>query len=107
MNANLSPAFSVFFSALLLVLLLLFAFVFGSVRRGSTARAHQAAARDRVQQAARQNTAEKREAADRNAAALIEEEERDEAAKAQSKVRGVELAPVCGVSDAVSLSHGG
>jgi hypothetical protein len=25
---------------------------------------------------------------------------------AQSKVRGVELAPVCGVSDAVSLAHG-
>jgi hypothetical protein len=39
------------------------------------------------------------------AAQLIEEEEREQAAKAQSKVRGVELAPVCGVSDAVSLAH--
>ena len=64
----------------------------------STARAQQAAASERAQQAAEQ--------ADRNAAALIEEEEREEAAKAQSKVRGVELAPVCGVSDAVSLAHG-
>jgi hypothetical protein len=53
---------------------------------------------ERAQQAAEQ--------ADRNAAALIEEEEREQAAKAQSKVRGVELAPVSGVSDAVSLSHG-
>jgi hypothetical protein len=43
------------------------------------------------------------EQADRNAAALIEEEEREEAAKAQRKVRGVELAPVRWVSDAVSL----
>ena len=42
------------------------------------------------------------------AAELIEEEEREQAAKAeaQSKVRGVELAPVCGVSDVVSLAHG-
>jgi hypothetical protein len=42
------------------------------------------------------------------AAELIEEEEREHAAKAeaQSKVRGVELAPVCGVSDVVSLAHG-
>jgi hypothetical protein len=39
------------------------------------------------------------------AAALIEEEEREQAAKAQSKVRGVELPPVCGVSDAVSLAR--
>ena len=53
---------------------------------------------ERAQQAAEQ--------ADRNAAALIEEEEREEAAKVQSKVRGVELAPVRGVSDAVSLAHG-
>jgi hypothetical protein len=36
------------------------------------------------------------------AAALIEEEEREEA---QRKVRGVELAPVRGVSDAMSLVH--
>jgi hypothetical protein len=32
--------------------------------------------------------------------------EREEAAKAQGKVRGVELAPVCG-SDAMSFSEGG
>jgi hypothetical protein len=46
--------------------------------------------------------------ANRMAAELIEEEEREQAAKAeaQSKVRGVELAPVCWVSDAVSLAHG-
>jgi ankyrin repeat protein len=37
------------------------------------------------------------EHADRKAAALIEEQEREEAAKAQIKVRGVELAPVRGV----------
>ena len=53
---------------------------------------------ERAQQAAEQ--------ADRNAAALLEEEEREQAAKAQSKVRGVELTPVCGVIDAVSLAHG-
>ena len=71
------------------------------------ARAQKAAATsERTQQAARQDTPEARKAAERNAAALIEEEERDEAAKAQSKVRGVELAPVRGVSDAVSLAHG-
>ena len=71
------------------------------------ARAQKAAATsERTQQAGRQDTPEAREAAERNAAALIEEEEREEAAKAQSKVRGVELAPVRGVSDAVSLSHG-
>jgi hypothetical protein len=64
-----------------------------------TARARkEAATSERAQQAAEQ--------ADRNAAALIEEEEREQAAKAQSKVRGVELAPVRGVSDAVSLAHG-
>jgi hypothetical protein len=45
------------------------------------------------------------EQAGRNAAALIEEE-REQAAKAQSKVRCVELAPVRGVSDAVSLAYG-
>jgi hypothetical protein len=58
-----------------------------------------AATSERAQQAAEQ--------ADRNAAALIEEEEREQAAKAQTKVRGVELAPVRGVSDAVSLGVGG
>jgi ankyrin repeat protein len=66
-----------------------------------TARARkEAATSERPQQAAEQ--------ANRNAAELIEEEEREQAAKvaAQSKVRGVELAPVCGVSDAVSLAHG-
>ena len=62
-----------------------------------TARARKAAATsERAQQATEQ--------ADCNAAALIEEEEREEA---QSKVRGVELAPVCGVRDAVSLTHTG
>ena len=59
-----------------------------------------AATSERAQQAGRQDTPEAREAAERNAAALIEEEEREEA---QRKVRGVELPPVCGVSDAVSL----
>jgi hypothetical protein len=58
-----------------------------------------AATSERTQQAA--------EHANRMAAQLIEEEEREQAAKveAQSKVRSVELAPVCGVSDAVSLAH--
>jgi ATPase subunit of ABC transporter with duplicated ATPase domains len=66
-----------------------------------TARARkEAATSERAQQAT--------EHANRMAAELIEEEEREQAAKAeaQSKVRGVELAPVCGVSDAVSLAHG-
>jgi hypothetical protein len=63
-----------------------------------------AATSERTQQAARQDTPEARETAERNAAALIEEEEREEA---QRKVRGVELPPVCGVSDAVSLGVGG
>jgi hypothetical protein len=60
-----------------------------------------AATSERAQQAAEQ--------ADRNAAALIEEEEREQAAKAeaQSKVRGVELTPVCGVSDAMSFKPNG
>jgi hypothetical protein len=40
------------------------------------------------------------------AALMIEEEEREEAAKAQSKVRGVELVPVRAASDAVSLGVG-
>jgi ankyrin repeat protein len=66
-----------------------------------TARARkEAATSERAQQAA--------EHANRMAAELIEEEEREQAAKAeaQSKVRGVELSPVCGMSDAVSLVHG-
>jgi hypothetical protein len=67
-----------------------------------TARARKAAATiERAQQAERMAA----EHAERIAAELIEEEERDEAAKAQSKVRGVELAPVRGVCDAVSLAH--
>jgi hypothetical protein len=58
-----------------------------------------AATSERTQQAA--------ERAERIGAQLIEEEEREQAAKAQSKVRGVvELAPVRGVSDAVSLAYG-
>ena len=75
-----------------------------------TARAQKATAQAAAAAAAAAETSERAqqaaEQADRNAAALIEEEERDEAAKAQSKVRGVERAPVCGVSDAVSLAHG-
>jgi hypothetical protein len=68
-----------------------------------TARTRKAAATSwRAQQAARQDTPETREQADRMAAALIEEGEREEA---QRKVRGVELAPVRGVSDAMSLVH--
>jgi sRNA-binding protein len=66
-----------------------------------------AAARERAQQAARRDTPQARKKAERMAAQLIAEEEREQAAKAQSKVRGVELAPVCGVSDAVSLGMGG
>jgi ankyrin repeat protein len=54
----------------------------------STARAQQAAAKGRAQQAAEQDMAEKREAADRVAAEIMEEEEREQAA--QTKVR---LAP--------------
>jgi ankyrin repeat protein len=70
---------------------------------------------DRTQQAARQDTPEARESAERMAAELIEEEERDQAecmlkaqqAAAQKEVRGVELAPVCGVSDAGCLERTG
>jgi rubrerythrin len=54
----------------------------------SAARAQQAAARERAQQAAEQDIAEKREAADRVAAEILEDEEREQAA--QTKVR---LAP--------------
>jgi hypothetical protein len=54
-----------------------------------------AATSERAQQAAEQ--------ADRNAAALIEEEEREQAAKAQSKVRGAPL--FVRASDAVSRWH--
>jgi hypothetical protein len=67
-------------------------------RKAAAAAAAAAETSERAQQAAEQ--------ADRNAAALIEEEDREQAAKAQSKVRGVELSPVRGVSDAVSLAHG-
>ena len=52
----------------------------------STARAQQAAAKERAQQAAEQDMAEKREAADRVAAELLEEEEREEAAKTKVRV---------------------
>jgi hypothetical protein len=52
----------------------------------STARAQQAAAKERAQQAAEQDFAEKREAADRVAAELLEEEEREEAAKTKVRV---------------------
>ena len=59
------------------------------------ARARKAAAtKERTQQAARQDTPEAREAAERMGAHLIEEEEREQAAKAQKKkVRGASLSP--------------
>ena len=52
----------------------------------STACAQQAAAKERAKQAAEQDMAEKREAADRVAAELLEEEEREEAAKTKVRV---------------------
>jgi hypothetical protein len=52
----------------------------------SIARAQQAAAKELAQQAAEQDMAEKREAADRVAAELLEEEEREEAAKTKVRV---------------------
>jgi hypothetical protein len=61
-----------------------------------TARARQAAAKERAKQAAEQDIAEKREAADRVAAEILEEEEREEAAKAQSKVRLAPPSPTLG-----------
>jgi hypothetical protein len=61
----------------------------------STARAHQAAAKERAQQAAEQDFAEKREAADRVAAELLEEEEREQAA--QTKVRVAPSSPHIGL----------
>jgi ankyrin repeat protein len=42
----------------------------------------------------------------RKEAATSERAQQAAKAEAQSKVRGVELAPVCGVGDAVSLAHG-
>jgi hypothetical protein len=72
-----------------------------------TARTQKAAATsERTQRATEQ--------ANRNAAELIEEEEREQAecrlkaqqAAAQKEVRGAELSPVCGVSDVVFLVHG-
>ena len=72
-----------------------------------TARTQKAAATsERTQRATEQ--------ANRNAAELIEEEEREQAecrlkaqqAAAQKEVRGAELSPVCGVSDVVYLVHG-
>ena len=78
----------------------------------SAARAQQAAAKERAQQAARQDIAEKREAADRVAAEILEEEEREEAAKTKVRV-APPLASHWGstacswvVSDAAILSHG-
>jgi hypothetical protein len=78
----------------------------------SAARAQQAAASERAQQAAWQDIAEKREAADRVAAEIMEEEEREQAA--QTKVRLAPPSPhilsstacSCVVSDAAFLSHG-
>jgi hypothetical protein len=63
-----------------------------------------AATKERTQQAARQDTPEAREAAERMAAYLIEEEEREQAAKTQSKVRGVRPLAHVHVSDAVRVS---
>jgi hypothetical protein len=71
------------------------------------------AARTQKAAATIERTQQASEQADRNASALIEEEEREQAAKAQSKVRGVSLSPTsllhaCSwvVNDAVALSHG-
>jgi hypothetical protein len=65
----------------------------------------------RAQQAAEQDMAEKRETADRVAAELLEEEEREEAVN--TKVRVAPPRPTSGstacswvVSDAAFLSHG-
>jgi rubrerythrin len=52
----------------------------------SVARAQQTAAREHAQQAARQDIAEKREAADRVAAEILAEEEREEAARTKVRV---------------------
>jgi ankyrin repeat protein len=66
-------------------------------------------ARTRKEAATSERAQQATEKANRMAAELIEEEERDQAAKleAQSKVCGVELSPVCGVSDAVSSARVG
>jgi hypothetical protein len=74
-------------------------------------RAQQAAAKERAQEAARQDAVEKREAADRVAAEIMEEEEREEAAKVRlSSTLAPHRAPQreCSwvVSDAAFLSHG-
>jgi hypothetical protein len=78
----------------------------------STARAQQVAAKERAQQAAEQVIAKKREAADRVAAEILEEEEREEAAKTKVRLAppspNIGLHGVCSwvVSDAAFLSHG-
>jgi hypothetical protein len=79
-----------------------------SVRSGQrqAARELEHTARTRKEAATSERAQQAAEAAERNAAALIEEEKREQAAKAQSKVRSVELVPACGLSDAVSLAHG-
>jgi hypothetical protein len=66
----------------------------------SAARAQQAAARELSQQAAEQDIAEKREAADRVAAEILEEEEREQAA--QLKVRVAPPSPLIGLLTACS-----
>ena len=100
----------------------------GSVRHGhhqvaevlrelerTAARTQKAAATSaRTRQPARQDTPETREAAERMAAELIEEEERVEAAAALAKVRvappsphiGLHSVQLGGESDAAFLSHG-
>jgi hypothetical protein len=81
----------------------------------TAARAQKAAATSaRTRQPARQDTPETREAAERMAAELIEEEERVEAAAALAKVRvappsphiGLHSVQLGGVRDAAFLSHG-
>jgi hypothetical protein len=60
------------------------------------ARARKAAAnKERTQQAARQDTPEAREAAERMAAHLIEEEEREQATKYMNAAGGWRMVSVC------------
>ena len=66
----------------------------------SSVRAKQAAARELAQQAALKDIAEKREAADRVAAEILEEEEREQAA--QLKVRVAPPSPLIGLLTACS-----
>jgi hypothetical protein len=62
-----------------------------SARKGHHQAAQVLRQLERAARAGRQDTPETREAAERMAAALIEEEEREQAAKTQRKVRGAPL----------------